>query len=76
MSSYKKADIDRANKLIKEFEEKFSANITMTNAKGMWTFRVTRKTVQVFIRTGQDFVDCLLKGVEALEQKKKQLGWK
>ena len=76
MSGYKKADIDKANKLIQEFEEKSGAVVTITNAKGMWTARMTRKSVQVFICTGQDFIDCLLKASEAMEQKKKQLGWK
>lgn len=70
----KLTDLNKAEKNIDEFCEKLDAIITITNQKGMWSVRCTRKSVQVFIRTGKSLYDCILNASEAIDAKRKALG--
>lgn len=74
MSKIKISDLTKAEKTIKSFEEGFDAVITITNSKGKWIMRCTRRNVQIFMKTGDSMLDCILKGSEVIEQKKKDLG--
>lgn len=70
----KLSDIKKAQKNIQEFCDQFTSVITITNQKGMWTARVTRKSVQVFIVTGDSLFDCIMKADERCTQKRSTLG--
>lgn len=70
----KLSELKKANKNINSFCEDFGAKITITNEKGVFMARVTKKSVQIFVLTGENILDCMIKASERIDIKRKQLG--
>lgn len=70
----KLSDIKKAQKNIQEFCEQFTSIITITNQKGLWTARMTRKAVQIFVVTGESLLDCIIKAEIKCTEKRSTLG--
>lgn len=74
MRKLKSVDLQRAEESLQDFSDRFSAVMTISNAKGMWICRCTRKHVQIFIATGGTLFECLIKASEKSVVKRSELG--
>jgi len=68
-------EIKTANDNIDQFCKEFGCVLTVTNGKGLdkgiWTARLTRKAVQIFIVTGSSILDATLKASDRCSEKRK-----
>jgi hypothetical protein len=67
-------EIKKAEKDIHDFCQIFGSVITITNAKGIWTGKMTRRTVMTFLATGSSMLELNLNIAEKCNLKRKQLG--
>lgn len=67
-------ELKKANENIQDFLDKFDAVLTITNAKGKWTGRVTRHSVQVILTTGDSLVECIMHVDQYVNIKRQLLG--
>lgn len=72
--AHKLKDLQKAQNNLAEFSKQFMAVMTLTDKKGMWTCRCTRKNVQIFLVTGDTLFDCIVNASEKVYEKRAQLG--
>lgn len=70
----KGSDITKANGNITYFCEEYDAKFSISNKKGLWTGRMTRNGVQVFLVTGSSIIDCMINSAERVLQIRKSTG--
>ena len=66
--------INGANGSIEAFCSEFSAILTISNAKGKWTARMTRSGVQIFLVTGDSLLDAVINASKQCEEKMAKVG--
>lgn len=59
---------------LEDFADQFELVFTITNAKGKWMCRCTKKHVQIFVATGESLHECIVEAAEKVEQKRSSLG--
>ncbi len=70
----KLADIKKASANIDKFCEQFGAVITYSNNKGPYIGRMTRKSVQLFVVTGDNILECMMNVDKKVTEKRTTLG--
>lgn len=66
--------IKALNELINTFCDETGSVVTISNAKGLWTARVTNKAVQIMVVTGESILDCMINLDSKMVEKAKKLG--
>lgn len=70
----KLAELKKASDNINSFCEQFGAVITYSNAKGPYIGRMTRKSVQIFVVTGENILECMMNADKKVTEKRATLG--
>lgn len=71
-----KKELDAASESISTICDKTGSVITMTNKKGMWTARLTRKTCQIYLVAAPTMFECIVKMGDRCQERINKLGIK
>jgi len=70
----KTKDMTSIETSIEDFCDLFGTTVVITNAKGLWMARVTRKAVQILVATGDSLLEVQVNLAEKCNKKRKELG--
>lgn len=74
MPKLKLSELNKIEKNIEDFSDRFGCIMEITNKKGKWYCRCTRKAVQIFVVVGDTLFDCLNNASEKTHLKRMELG--